>query len=304
MSLSNLLEKKEQQQIDSWINGVTYEVKFWNSFLRKKTRKKILDSFRNKDPFKLPLLSLENIGIDFENIGKYVVLDVGCGMTYSVMPYINGESIDLHYVDPLAVFYNDILKKRKLSLPEIEFAFVEYLSGFFDTGSANLIVIQNALDHSFDPVKGILECIRVLKVGGILYLRHTANEAERENYIGFHQYNINAHNGSLIIWNKDSRVDITKLLSDIAHIELTHNENLITAKIIKTSDNVSINDRYDKGLLSKQLLYTIYRFTKTGFVTKYLLRKKWQHFFHFASSIAPRSLKNHVKAIIRKSGST
>ena len=102
-------------------------------------------------------------------------------MSYAIGDKIekNGQLIplDIHYVDPLAFHFNHILKKSKRQLPKIEFGMSEYLSAFIQNHDASLITIQNALDHSSAPVKGIIESLISLREGGILYLNHHPNEA-------------------------------------------------------------------------------------------------------------------------------
>ena len=153
-----------------------------------------------------------------------VVLDVGCGMSYATGNYLSAggrlQPLDIHYVDPLASYFNDILRRYKRDLPEIEFGMMEYLSAFYPSGHADLVVIQNALDHSAKPLKGIVEALHILKPGGILYLNHHADEAEREHYKGFHKYNINQADGHLTIWNKDSKHDVNQLLEGFAEVQL------------------------------------------------------------------------------------
>lgn len=95
----------------------------------------------------------------------------------------------------------------------------EYLSAFIQNNDASLITIQNALDHSSTPVKGIIESLISLREGGILYLNHHPNEAEMEKYKGFHQYNVDERNGELYIWNKDYCINVTKLLDGFASVE-------------------------------------------------------------------------------------
>lgn len=95
----------------------------------------------------------------------------------------------------------------------------EYLSAFIQNHDASLITIQNALDHSSAPVKGIIESLISLREGGILYLNHHPNEAEMEKYKGFHQYNVDERNGELYIWNKDHHINVTELLDGFASVE-------------------------------------------------------------------------------------
>lgn len=101
----------------------------------------------------------------------------------------------------------------------------EYLSAFIQNHDASLITIQNALDHSSAPVKGIIESLISLREGGILYLNHHPNEAEMEKYKGFHQYNVDERNGKLYIWNKAHHVNVTELLDSFASVETKRMDN-------------------------------------------------------------------------------
>lgn len=91
------------------------------------------------------------------------VYDVGCGMSYAIGDKMECDGqlipLDVHYVDPLAIHFNDILRRHKKDLPFIEFGMAEYLSAFIPSADASLITIQNALDHSSMPIKGIVESL-------------------------------------------------------------------------------------------------------------------------------------------------
>lgn len=152
------------------------------------------------------------------------MFDVGCGMSYAIGDKIKKDGklvpLDIHYVDPLAFHFNRILRKSKRNLPQIEFGMAEYLSAFIPNQDASLITIQNALDHSSAPVKGIIESLLSLHEGGVLYLNHHPNEAEMEKYKGFHQYNVDEQEGQLVIWNKQGSINITQLLDGFASVEI------------------------------------------------------------------------------------
>ena len=109
---------------------------------------------------------------------------------------------------------------------------MEHLSYFYNK-KVSLITIQNALDHSSQPEKGILEALRALKIGGILYLNHHPNEAVIEHYKGFHQYNIDIKNGEMVIWNNNQEISINNLISDYADIEVKHHDNGHVIAIIR-----------------------------------------------------------------------
>ena len=182
----------EQNDISKWLRGIAYEIAFWNNVYRWKwTFQGMMNWSHYGKAIDLELFDANAFLAPLDNAQ---LLDVGCGMSYVTGNHVKeGDTlrpIPLHYVDALAPYFNKILKKRKKDLPAIEFGMVEYLSAFYSPGSVDMVIIQNALDHSAQPVKGILESLHVLKEGGVLYLNHHPNEAETEHYKGFHQYNI------------------------------------------------------------------------------------------------------------------
>ena len=215
-----------------WLKGIAYEVAFWNNVYRWNHGFRALMNWSNYGSvIDLELFDANQflIGIDHPQ-----VLDVGCGMSYATGNHVKREKIleplDIHYVDPLAWYFNDILKRNNRNLPAITFGMMEYLSSFYPNHNIDLVIIQNALDHSSNPVKGIVEAINALRMGGILYLNHHPNEAETEHYKGFHQYNITVKDEQLVIWNKKENIIINDLLHDFASIEVRR--NLETGHII------------------------------------------------------------------------
>ena len=280
------------KQIDQWMGGVSYEVAFWNGYLSvERNRKAVLERVTSKNGIGQPL------GIDAALLNEdFKVLDVGCGMAYHNSPYIDGHRIDLHYVDPLAHFYNDIAASKKLPVPEIEFAMVEYLSAFYAKGSVDLVLIQNALDHCFQPIRGILESLKILKNGGTLYLFHNRNEAEHENYMGFHQFNIDTQGEELVIWNREDRYNINELLKGCAFVRTEEVEGNIRAWIIKTSDNIPATQEDDVKVLSEQVMYCISKLLDSSFTGKFQRSFTRQRMMHLAASRVSPEIKEKIKA--------
>ncbi|MCR5119254.1 MAG: class I SAM-dependent methyltransferase [Lachnospiraceae bacterium] len=285
------------QQIDRWIDGVSYEVAFWSSYLASEQHKtQILTHLSSKEDIQQPLgdFNPKILNEDFK------VLDVGCGMAYHNCPYINGHKIDLHYVDPLAFFYNDIAASKNAELPKIEFAMVEYLSSFYEKGSVSLVLIQNALDHCFQPVRGIIESMKLLKTGGTLYLFHHKNEAEHENYIGFHQFNIDLKDSALTIWNREASYNINELLADCAHIEVEEINDHIRARIIKDNDNVPATQADDIPVLAEQIMYCISHLMDTSYTGKIQKSARREKLLHAVASRVPAGVKEKIKAMKKK----
>lgn len=248
---------------DNWIAGIPYEVAFWRNVYRWPHTYKGMMAWSHHGG----AIALEGFdaGAWLRNIQAPRVLDVGCGMSYATGNHLlkDGQLIplEIHYIDPLAPFFNEIRSRYRPGLPEIEFGMVEYLSSFYHE-SAHLIIIQNALDHAANPVKGIVEALGALRQGGVLYLNHHPNEAEKEHYKGFHQFNIIIEEGRLVVWNKQERHDISRLLDGFATVETSQMANGHVIAVIRKTAAVPASMLHlnaDRQELSRQLLQLAFR---------------------------------------------
>lgn len=235
MELRNEVSKAE---INAWMQGIKYEAAFWNANLspvkRRRNREKRV---KDTTPVYLPdnLRRLQDIAIEsLKDCDTIEAMDLGCGLSYLPIPFLGDKKVNVHYVDPLSGIYNRIIKKKKIDLPLIEFGMVEYLNSFYKSESMDYIIIRNALDHSFNPLQGIVSVVDVLKKGGVLQLNHAENEAEYEDYVGFHQYNITEENGHLIIWNKKDRWDVSEYMAPFCDISVERRNDGIRERIVCT----------------------------------------------------------------------
>lgn len=252
----------------NWVKGIPYEIAFWKGVYSSK--KRLVSLFKwsryNKE------IELTNFDVNafLSQKDNPTVVDAGCGMSFSNGDKLNGKQLNVYYIDPLAPFFNKIIEKKKHDLPKITFGFIEFLSTFVPN-NVSLIIVQNALDHSNNPIKGILECIESLEIGGVLYLRHFRNEAETENYRGFHQYNISIENDEMIIWNKESKTNIHRLLEDFAEITTSTHDKEVIAVITKKQKLTSELIDYKKDIvsLSNQYIEVIQNFNTISFSLSY-----------------------------------
>lgn len=238
---NNGKEMTNKKEFQRWLSGIPYEVAFWRSYYGNKRRRKDLFRWSLYDK----TCSLDNFDID-EYIASIAtpepkILDVGCALSYMFSRNINGTNIKIDYVDPLAPFYNQILRKYKIDRPEIKFGMIESLTGSYALNSVDFIHVRNALDHCSDPFSGIIQCLASLKKGRVLYLNHFRNEAENEGYRGFHQFNITEKDGNLILWNKETELNVTKTCKDFADVITTVTpEGRIVSVITKKADIPSV----------------------------------------------------------------
>ena len=80
--------------------------------------------------------------------------------------------------------------------------------------------MANALDHSYDPLRGIQQMLEVVKPGHHVLLLHRVNEAENQNYKAFHQWNLCAEEGRFIIWNRQTRLCVNEALGETAEVTI------------------------------------------------------------------------------------
>lgn len=244
--------------LQAWLAGINNEVFFWNDFIASK------GSFWPADFSRRTTSNPDFRYADFEfPVWPPKVLDVGCGPISNVGISTKKGNIELHACDPLSPIYNTILKKYNI-LPycKTEFAFVEFLNNVYESNYFDMVCMENALDHSFDPVFGIYQMLNITKIGGCVKLFHNKNEAEYESYNGFHQWNISYENENLIIWNRNHRYDITSILSHMAEVKLYTVKNFrnngseqeqIYTSIIK-HDNITLPFNPERNQLNELLL--------------------------------------------------
>lgn len=306
------MEAKYSAITQKWLNGISYEVAFWNNVYRwPHTFKGMMGWSNYGSSINLEGFDANAFLLEQENPKVY---DVGAGMSYAVGSYLDKGNhtllpLDIHYVDPLAFHFNHILRKYKRNLPQIEFGMVEFLSAFISDKNASLITIQNALDHSANPMKGIVEALASLKCGGILYLNHHPNEAEMEKYKGFHQYNIDEQQGNLIIWNQQENLNVSQLLAEVATVQTKRMDNgHIVAIITKSSQSVEIpaclqgyiEDKQDISELCKALLQYQYTHAFLGRKLKDSFSSGIFNLVQFFAQMLPWSWKMKLKHLIKQ----
>lgn len=293
-----------------WLEGIAYEVAFWNSLFANKSQREGLFAWSSYGSD----ISLHNFDAitfltEWESLhGKPAeVLDVGCGLSYCTGNHAGeGKAINIHYIDPLAAFYNRILSRHKQDLPQIEFGMLEYLSSTYN-GKAALIIIQNALDHSSNPVKGILESMECLDIGGVLYLKHYPNEAEKENYRGFHKHNVDEENGKLVLWNRSGRTNINDLVEPFADITVSRYDqpDEVIAVIRKKAPLPQglLDRKNDVSVLCHNMLEIAETFDSPSFAVRYHTKRIGYGAMQFTARFFSRQTKEKIKKLLRKRNS-
>lgn len=162
------------------------------------------------------------------------ILDVGSGPITNMGFYLPNVRVCITAVDPLANEYNRILKKHRVKPPvSTQYGEVEKLSSQFGENAFDIVFMQNALDHSYDPVQGIKEMLKVVKPHGHVILNHAVNEAENANYGAFHQWNLCQKGSSFVIWNKQEKHNISLMLLLKAKVTTSTNKGWVKVVIQK-----------------------------------------------------------------------
>ena len=229
----------------SWFNGIQHEIGFWNYWLDSKGGPWTENYIERLNPDRefAPWL-LQKI----PEPGTAKILDVGSGPINAFGYKYKGKNIDITISDPLALFYKEMLNSRNLNPPIVPVvAFAEELSVFFTPETFDLVTCNNALDHSFEPLRGIEEMLIVTKRDGLVHLGHVRNEAVRMNYEGLHQWNFDEYDGKFIIWNKEERINVDENLGGIAEIDtfVDKKTDYITVYLRKKNNfSESIHERH------------------------------------------------------------
>ena len=243
----------EKAQLSSnfslWSKGINSERGFWTRWFETKGGEwpddyaDRLKPKRKLEPWLQELLVKSVGAIDQLKDRKLRILDVGAGPISKIGNHMSEVDLEVVAADPLAFIYEELLDKFGVN-PEIRtrFAPAEDLSSFFTSSSFDLVNCTNALDHSFEPLRGIIEMLRVVKVGCPVFLSHNRNEAEVENYEGFHQHNFEVIDGQFVMWNKTEHIVVEEHIPIEFDIVNTMPKNWVTNTIIKRSEFSDVQD--------------------------------------------------------------
>jgi SAM-dependent methyltransferase len=279
--------------LNTWLNGIKSELEFWNNVIETKGSEWNInwtDLISDERKFKLEKY------IDRDEI---TFIDVGSGPFSSTGKYAQKTNLVFYAVDPLAYIYKTLkLKNKIITGITPEYCMVERLVEKYGTNKFDIVHMRNSLDHSFNPVVGIIQMLGICKLGGKIILQHAKNEAEREDYQGFHQWNLCVENNEFFIWRKEIRYNISKMFkkaTDI-NIEKTNEDwvgviitkkagvevdyelqtkiiNILDEKVFEKLSNVIVNNFFNQKLIN------ISRKTKIIFkkipIIGNILRKIW-----------------------------
>lgn len=239
------------RQLTAWLDGIDYEINFWTDWMETRGGQWPADFTGRQNPER-PVDPALFEGMDISQTQK--ILDVGAGPATFFGYRLNGKPIELSACDPLAPQYGAMAEQYGVTWPVVTASgFAEDLSAFYPRNHFDMVVCRNALDHSFDPVRGIEEMLRVLRVGGSAKLIHFANEAEKNRYSGFHQWNFDITGNRPVIWNKNERIDLLDRFRASADITFKKEGEMVSFHFNKNAE-LELPDTRERTRIAELLL--------------------------------------------------
>ena len=193
-----------------WSFELPKEINFWERYFETGGLE-WKDRFKERMDASLPLQEdlkklIEHVESDMINI-----LDVGSGPQTFLGKKLEGKSLVIDAIDPLADTYNLIMEKYNI-IPLVKPKPInsEEILKYYEPRSFDLVVARNSLDHAYDPLESISSMIQVVKSGCYVYIITRPNEAINQNYSGLHQWNFFTRDGSLFISSKTKTCNVSE----------------------------------------------------------------------------------------------
>lgn len=217
----------------SWQDGIEFEAAFWDRWFRAKGAEWPDDYKRRLDPA-LPISQAYVEMFDKIPSNPVWVLDVGAGPLTVFGHTHPRKRIILVPTDALAREYDALLQKYNIVPPvRTIFAEAENLTAHFLPDCFDLVHAKNSIDHCRSPYDAVRQMLTVAKVGGWVRMGHGENEAEKEKYTGFHQWNFTVKDGDFIIWSKDHSVNVSRELRAAADVQSSCVNSWVTVTMHK-----------------------------------------------------------------------
>jgi hypothetical protein len=182
-----------------WKAGVVEEIQWWWTWINRLRREGRLDAWAGLRDQPFPFEA--DLGL-FPEGEPLRCLNIGCGPRPNLGETCS-RAVEVVHMDPLARAYNKLM--AFLDAPgggDVVFGAVELLDRL-DAGRFHFIAAKNCLDHAYDVPEGLRQMIGCLEDRGVILLGHYENEAEAQNYLGFHKWNIEIRDGRLHVWSRD-----------------------------------------------------------------------------------------------------
>lgn len=203
----------------TWKKELPSEVGFWKTWIGDE----IIPSWQEERRQRLdPTTPLQDMMRDLIKapVGATIrLLDVGAGPATVLGKVWPKRTVVITAIDPLADEFNRMLDEYDVKVPvRTKLGDGEHLADIVPSDSFDLAYANNAIDHSYDPLKVIQGMVRAVKPGCWVVLEHSVNEAEHEAYHGLHQWNFCAEDGKFVIWNKHQHIVVEDHLPQAAEV--------------------------------------------------------------------------------------
>ncbi|MFA0823685.1 MAG: class I SAM-dependent methyltransferase [Methanomethylovorans sp.] len=182
---------------------------YWRRFFRKKA---IESSDLNiltyrKEPKPSLMTAMKVLKNEFNE--TIICLDIGCGpiSEFYTKDFAENDEIKIITIDPLADVYQELHKKYSTgyNLTCIK-GYGEKLKEMFPNNMLHCVYIQNALDHSQDPVEFLQNTYHILKPGGVLILDGFIKEGTAAHWLGLHNWDIETEKDDLLLTNRSKSI--------------------------------------------------------------------------------------------------
>ncbi len=222
---TTLLHRITGRARDAEAQGRTAEMRFWNSYFATKGLQWRTNYKERLDPNSPLQHRVASLLPDRPDIR---ILDVGAGPLTYLGKVLAGRRLNITAVDPLAAEYAQLLVRYSVQPPvRTETLQAEELTSRFGPASFDLVFARNCIDHARDPLRAVAEMIKVVKSGCYVLMEHYADEAKREGYRGFHQWNFSCDKatGSFLIRSKNSTFNISMAYRDTCDVDCESRED-------------------------------------------------------------------------------
>ena len=217
-----------------WMGGIASEIMYWDLYFQGQRSKwdESCEARMNPDA-KLQ----QRPAALLPQTEEAHILDVGAGPLTYLGKRMAGTKVRITAVDSLAPEYDLLLKKHNIQpLVRTQLSDAEHLTDNFGSDSFDLVVARNCIDHSYDPLRAIVEMVKVVKPECYVLLEHRPNEGTRRKHGGLHQWNLSATDcGDFIIESLHSSINVSRQCSALCDIscELAEEGHWLITRIRK-----------------------------------------------------------------------
>jgi SAM-dependent methyltransferase len=195
-----------------WQAGLPSEVAFWEEYLASRGQScGATDEFKFRTAPDSELQPWLRDWLKCPENAEVRVLDVGAGPLTWVGKKWTGRQVLIDAIDPLADAYAGVMRRHNIQPPvTTKVGDGEEVVKLFGANKFDLAFARNCLDHSYDAIKAVTSMIEVTKPGGVIFLWHNQDEAERLCYQGLHQWNFRLQQGELVVWKGEKKLNINQ----------------------------------------------------------------------------------------------